>query len=137
LYIFQPSISKENVLRHLLRLMWYIHHKLPPARLEALLEGIAPNNEVLIINMSFYLQNNNKKVKFDFCLIILDLTKGQLSYCHHFSSIVVVACKLFTFQSSFSKLHGPMGPNLVCMFIRWYFTKFLYWLEIQNGSPRQ
>ena len=40
-----PSISKENVLRHLLRLMWYIHHKLPPARLEALLEGIAPNNE--------------------------------------------------------------------------------------------
>lgn len=40
-----PSISKENVLRHLLRLVWYIHHKLPGARLEALLEGIAPNNE--------------------------------------------------------------------------------------------
>lgn len=44
---FQPSISKENVLRHLLRLVWYIHHKLPGARLEALLEGIAPNNEVV------------------------------------------------------------------------------------------
>ena len=53
LYIFQPSISKENVLRHLLRLMWYIHHKLPGARLEGLLEGIAPNNEVLIIIISF------------------------------------------------------------------------------------
>ncbi|CAG2207152.1 COBRA1 [Mytilus edulis] len=44
-YTLQPSISKENVLRHLLRLVWYIHHKLPGARLEALLEGIAPNNE--------------------------------------------------------------------------------------------
>jgi hypothetical protein len=54
--------------------MWYIHHKLPPARLEALLEGIAPNNEVLIINMSFYLQNNNKKVKFDFYIIMFVFT---------------------------------------------------------------
>jgi len=69
------------------------------------------------------LQNNNKQVKFDFCLNILDL-KGQVSYCHHFSSVVVFGGKLFTFQSYSPKSHGPVVPILVWMFIRWYFTKF-------------
>ncbi|XP_021339653.1 negative elongation factor B-like [Mizuhopecten yessoensis] len=40
-----PSISKENMMRHLLRLLWHIHHKLPPTRLEALMQATAPNNE--------------------------------------------------------------------------------------------
>lgn len=40
-----PSISKENLMRHLLRLLWHIHHKLPPTRLETLMQSTAPNNE--------------------------------------------------------------------------------------------
>lgn len=40
-----PGISRENVFRHLLRLLWYIHPKVPPGRLQAILDGTQPNNE--------------------------------------------------------------------------------------------
>lgn len=61
---------------------------------------------------------------------------GHLSYCHHFASVV---CKLFSFQSSSPKLHGALEPNLACMLIKWYFTKFYLCcrLEIQHGCHGQ
>ncbi|XP_013392917.1 negative elongation factor B [Lingula anatina] len=40
-----PSISKESALRHTLRLVWYVHHRLPPHRLEALMTAMKPSTE--------------------------------------------------------------------------------------------
>ncbi|KAK3088835.1 hypothetical protein FSP39_024351 [Pinctada imbricata] len=55
-----PAISRENVLRHLLRLLWYIHPKLPTGRLQALLDSTQPNNEHSEAVHSTYLQLMDK-----------------------------------------------------------------------------
>ena len=39
-------MSNENVRKHLLRLMWYIHPHLPPDRLEAAMEALEPDKDV-------------------------------------------------------------------------------------------
>ena len=35
---FFTCINIDNVVRHLMRLIWWIHHKLPPARLDTLMK---------------------------------------------------------------------------------------------------
>ena len=40
---FFTSIGKENVVRHLTKLVWYVHHKLPAARLDTLMKALQPN----------------------------------------------------------------------------------------------
>ncbi|XP_064649137.1 negative elongation factor B-like [Lineus longissimus] len=42
---FMPSISKENVMRHLLRLLYHVYHKMPRKRLENLMTIIEPGSE--------------------------------------------------------------------------------------------
>ncbi|KAK4020803.1 LOW QUALITY PROTEIN: negative elongation factor B [Daphnia magna] len=42
---FFTSIGKENVVRHLTKLVWYIHHKLPAARLNTLMKALQPNSQ--------------------------------------------------------------------------------------------
>ncbi|XP_074655187.1 negative elongation factor B-like [Tubulanus polymorphus] len=42
---FMPSISKENVMRHLLRLLYHVHHKMPGKRLDNLMTIIEPGTE--------------------------------------------------------------------------------------------
>ena len=49
--------------------------------------------------------------------------KRHVSYCHHFAPIV--ACKLFTFQSS-PKQHVPLEPNLTGVFCSIYG----FWLPL-------
>ncbi|BES98717.1 unnamed protein product [Nesidiocoris tenuis] len=47
---FYAGITKENVTRHLLKLLWYIYPKLPPARLHTLMKSLTPtsqNNEAV------------------------------------------------------------------------------------------
>jgi len=43
---FFTCISSDNVARHLLRLLWWIHPRLPPARIETLLKVAEPTNGV-------------------------------------------------------------------------------------------
>ena len=40
---FFTSIGQENVVRHLTKLVWYVHHKLPAARLDTLMKALQPN----------------------------------------------------------------------------------------------
>lgn len=40
---FFTSIGKENVVRHLTKLVWYVHYKLPTGRLDTLMKALQPN----------------------------------------------------------------------------------------------
>jgi negative elongation factor B len=40
---FFTAIAKENVVRHMTKLVWYIHHKLPAGRLDTLMKALQPN----------------------------------------------------------------------------------------------
>ena len=42
---FFTCINIDNVVRHLMRLLWWVHTKLPPARLETLLKVILSGNK--------------------------------------------------------------------------------------------
>ncbi|XP_043497771.1 negative elongation factor B [Polistes fuscatus] len=42
---FLAGLSRDNVTRHLLKLLWYIHPKLPPARLHSLLKALQPTSQ--------------------------------------------------------------------------------------------
>lgn len=37
------GLTRDNVTRHMLKLMWYIHHRLPPVRLTTLMKALQPN----------------------------------------------------------------------------------------------
>ncbi|KAK4294919.1 hypothetical protein Pmani_032489 [Petrolisthes manimaculis] len=39
---FFTNISRENVMRHVMKLVWYIHPKLPPVRLDTLQKALQP-----------------------------------------------------------------------------------------------
>nr|XP_053633945.1 negative elongation factor B-like [Cherax quadricarinatus] len=39
---FFTNINRENVMRHVMKLVWYIHPKLPPARLDTLQKVLQP-----------------------------------------------------------------------------------------------
>merc|ERR1712126_536150 len=40
---FSSGLHKESVCRHLLKLLYYIHHKLPASRLETLMKALQPS----------------------------------------------------------------------------------------------
>uniref|UniRef100_T1J7M6 Negative elongation factor B n=1 Tax=Strigamia maritima TaxID=126957 RepID=T1J7M6_STRMM len=42
---FFTAITRENVLRHLLKLLWYIYPKMPPNRLELLMKALQPASQ--------------------------------------------------------------------------------------------
>ncbi|CAG5119641.1 unnamed protein product, partial [Candidula unifasciata] len=42
---FMPAVSREHVLRHLLRLLMYVHHRLPRQRLDAVMEEITQDKD--------------------------------------------------------------------------------------------
>lgn len=42
---FLAGLARDNVTRHLLKLLWYIHPKLPPTRLHSLLKALQPNSQ--------------------------------------------------------------------------------------------
>lgn len=44
--ILQHGMSKHNVLRHMLRLLHYIHPKIPQEKLESLLQALKPSKGV-------------------------------------------------------------------------------------------
>ncbi|XP_046566584.1 negative elongation factor B-like [Haliotis rubra] len=54
------GLSKENVLRHMLRLLWHIHHRLSQTRLENLMETVHPNNELSEAVRTTYQQLSEK-----------------------------------------------------------------------------
>lgn len=39
---FYPGLARENVTRHVLKLLWYIHPKLPVSRLNTLVKMLQP-----------------------------------------------------------------------------------------------
>ncbi|XP_059149103.1 negative elongation factor B-like [Physella acuta] len=43
---FMPASSREHVLRHLLRLLMYVHHKMSRPRLEAIIEDLASDKDM-------------------------------------------------------------------------------------------
>ncbi|KAL1517067.1 hypothetical protein ABEB36_000880 [Hypothenemus hampei] len=42
---FSAGLQRDNVTRHLLKLLWYVHHKLPASRLHTLLKTVAPTQQ--------------------------------------------------------------------------------------------
>lgn len=36
------GLTRDNVTRHMLKLLWYIHYRLPPARLSTLMKALQP-----------------------------------------------------------------------------------------------
>ncbi|XP_046733960.1 negative elongation factor B isoform X1 [Diprion similis] len=42
---FLAGLARDNVTRHLLKLLWYIHPKLPPTRLHSLMKALQPNSQ--------------------------------------------------------------------------------------------
>ena len=43
---FLAGLGRDNVTRHLLKLLWYIHLKLPPTRLHTLMKALQPTSQV-------------------------------------------------------------------------------------------
>ncbi|GFO06166.1 negative elongation factor b [Plakobranchus ocellatus] len=43
---FMPAMSRENVLRHLLRLLIHVHHKIPRPKLDSVLEEISSDKDM-------------------------------------------------------------------------------------------
>jgi hypothetical protein len=61
-------------------------------------------------------------------------TKGHVSFCHHFASVVVVrVCNLFIFSSYSLKSLNRFEPNLAEMFIGRSSTRFV--ILVQIGNP--
>ncbi|KAL3278242.1 hypothetical protein HHI36_013580 [Cryptolaemus montrouzieri] len=42
---FFAGLSRDNVNRHVLKLLWYIHHKLPATRLDTFLKALQPTHQ--------------------------------------------------------------------------------------------
>lgn len=42
-HFFEPGLSKHNVLRHMLRLVYYIHPRIPQEKLKTIVETLKPN----------------------------------------------------------------------------------------------
>lgn len=36
------GLTRDNVTRHMLKLLWYVHQKLPPSRLSTLMKALQP-----------------------------------------------------------------------------------------------
>ena len=75
-----------------------------------------------------------------FCLVVVLFSssgpKGHVSFCHHFtSSVVVRICKLFIFSSSSLKPLNRFGPNLAEMFI-WEVLYQIFFFLVQIGNPK-
>ncbi|XP_035829574.1 negative elongation factor B [Aplysia californica] len=43
---FMPAVSREHVLRHLLRLLMYVHHRMPRARLDGIMEEVTADKDL-------------------------------------------------------------------------------------------
>ena len=50
-FFVQPAASQENVARQLLRLLWNIHHRIQPEKLDSLMDAVKPSEEVDHINI--------------------------------------------------------------------------------------
>jgi len=48
---FLAGLARDNVTRHLLKLLWYIYPKLPSLRLHSLLKTLQPNSQVIIATL--------------------------------------------------------------------------------------
>lgn len=55
---FLAGLGRDNVTRHLLKLLWYIHPKLPSARLHSLLKALQPTSQVIFRKFHDFLYNN-------------------------------------------------------------------------------
>lgn len=55
---FLAGLGRDNVTRHLLKLLWYIHLKLPPTRLHTLIKALQPTSQVIY----FYQKKKKNKV---------------------------------------------------------------------------
>lgn len=42
---FFAGLSRDNVTRHLLKLLWYVHSRLPASRLHALTKALQPSHQ--------------------------------------------------------------------------------------------
>jgi len=42
---FFAGLTRDNVTRHLLKLLWYVHHKLPVHRLQTLMKALQPGQQ--------------------------------------------------------------------------------------------
>lgn len=49
---FLAGLGRDNVTRHLLKLLWYIYPKLPPARLHSLMKALQPTSQVIYHSFS-------------------------------------------------------------------------------------
>jgi len=43
---FYAGLSRDNVTRHFLKLLWYVYPKLPASRLHTLMKAIQPTGQV-------------------------------------------------------------------------------------------
>lgn len=50
---FLTGLGRDNVTRHLLKLLWYIYPKLPTARLHSLLKALQPTSQVIYFLHNF------------------------------------------------------------------------------------
>lgn len=66
------GLGRDNVTRHLLKLLWYIHSKLPATRLHSLLKALQPTSQVIYAFMvcikSFF------NISTFFCAVIIKLS---------------------------------------------------------------
>lgn len=75
--------------------------------------------DIILAASCYYLKKKPNNVSMHYSFSSPDL-ECQMSYCHHFVSIAVIAVvsKFFTFQSLLRKKYGPLEPSLEWMFIR-------------------
>ena len=56
---FLAGMTKDSVTRHLLKLLWWVHPKLPTARLHTLVKSLQPTSQVcIILNYPLNMINN-------------------------------------------------------------------------------
>jgi negative elongation factor B len=63
---FLAGMTKDSVTRHLLKLLWWVHPKLPIARLYTLVKSLEPNSQVIVSNFlncfQYFIKNMNNEL---------------------------------------------------------------------------
>ena len=55
---FLTNSARENVLRHVMKLVWYIHPKLPATRLTSIMKGLQPSLHQVSFFLSFLITSH-------------------------------------------------------------------------------
>ena len=85
-FVSQTQSSHENVCRHILRLLWWIHPKLAASKLSKLMDKLKPSTQVLYVGVPTlhrYVVNTETQTDYSGIWWILKLRPTTQVYGEH------------------------------------------------------